>query len=112
MKQIFELELYGKKMTFETGRIAKQANTQGTFWGETQLSGITSSLVIPSATAVRNDVDVDYFIVASVAASSIWASSTLAVAAPCWSTTMVTIPPNCWPPSVPLAPAGPTSGWC
>ena len=26
MKQIFELELYGKKMTFETGRIAKQAN--------------------------------------------------------------------------------------
>ncbi len=52
-------------------RIAKQANTQGTFWGETQLSGITSSLVIPSATAVRNDVDVDYFIVASVAASSL-----------------------------------------
>ena len=26
MKQVFELELYGKKMSFETGRIAKQAN--------------------------------------------------------------------------------------
>ena len=26
MKQVFELELYGKKMSFETGRLAKQAN--------------------------------------------------------------------------------------
>ena len=26
MKQTFELDLYGKKMTFETGRLAKQAN--------------------------------------------------------------------------------------
>ena len=26
MKQIFELELYGKTMSFETGRLAKQAN--------------------------------------------------------------------------------------
>lgn len=26
MKEIFELELYGKTMTFETGRLAKQAN--------------------------------------------------------------------------------------
>ena len=27
MKQIFELELYGKTMSFETGRMAKQANS-------------------------------------------------------------------------------------
>ena len=26
MKQVFELELYGKTMSFETGRVAKQAN--------------------------------------------------------------------------------------
>ena len=26
MKRIFELELYGKKMSFEVGRLAKQAN--------------------------------------------------------------------------------------
>ena len=27
MKQTFELDLYGKKMSFEVGRLAKQANT-------------------------------------------------------------------------------------
>ena len=29
MKQTFELDLYGKKMSFEVGRLAKQANEIG-----------------------------------------------------------------------------------
>lgn len=37
-----------------------------TFWGDTRISWATDALLVPSVTAVRNNLDIDYLIVASI----------------------------------------------
>ncbi|WP_051228781.1 sensor domain-containing diguanylate cyclase [Pleomorphomonas oryzae] len=52
------------------GKLVRSRHNNDTLWGETQVSGISNTLVIPSMTAIRNDLGIDYMIVASIAAST------------------------------------------
>lgn len=49
-----------------SGKMFKSVHNNDTYWGEPQLSLISKTLVIPSVTAIRNDLDVDYLVVASL----------------------------------------------
>ncbi|WP_370677112.1 diguanylate cyclase domain-containing protein [Pleomorphomonas sp. PLEO] len=53
-----------------SGDFIRSMHGNDTLWGETRISRISNTLVVPSATAIRNGVDVDYFVVASVAAQT------------------------------------------
>lgn len=57
------------------GKLVRSRHNNDTLWGETQVSRISSTLVIPSMTAIRNDLGIDYMIVASVAASTMLAKA-------------------------------------
>lgn len=52
------------------GKLVRSRHNNDTLWGETQISGISNTLVIPSMTAVRNDLGIDYMIIASISAST------------------------------------------
>lgn len=54
-----------------SGKLLKSVHNNDTYWGETQISRVSGSLVIPSATPVRNEVSVDYLIIASVSAHAV-----------------------------------------
>ena len=53
-----------------SGDFARSMNGNDTLWGETQVSRISNTLVVPSSTAIRNGVDINYIVVASVAAKT------------------------------------------
>ena len=54
-----------------TGKMFKSVHNNYTYWGEPQVSPISRTLVIPSATAIRNDLHVDYLVLASLKAETI-----------------------------------------
>lgn len=54
-----------------TGKFFKSVHNNDTYWGDPQLSHISQTLVVPSVTAIRNDLDVDYLVVASLKAETV-----------------------------------------
>jgi len=54
-----------------TGKMFKSVHNNDTYWGEPQISPIARTLVIPSATIIRNDLHVDYMVIASLKAETI-----------------------------------------
>ncbi|MCM5557560.1 diguanylate cyclase domain-containing protein [Pleomorphomonas sp. JP5] len=54
-----------------SSKLFKSVHNNGTYWGDPQVSHITQNLVIPSVTAIRNNLDVDYLVVASLKAETV-----------------------------------------
>lgn len=54
-----------------TGKMFKSVHNNYTYWGEPQVSSISRTLVIPSATVIRNDLHVDYMVLASLKAETV-----------------------------------------
>ncbi len=54
-----------------TDKFFKSVHNNDTYWGDPQVSHISQTLVVPSVTAVRNDLDVDYLVVASLKAETV-----------------------------------------